>query len=168
MLPAKLNGVKEIPKPLVDSVVECVKNTIESIVGDQPEYIESDDNGSPMNGIIGNIAVFNTEHTLSMMIAIPKETALSLSEVFCGVELPFDSDDMGDLVGEISNILAGDVAASIENIGFVGQSSLPTATRGSDLTLFLPNKPPRAKLKFSGVGGDFWVNLALSESRRRK
>ena len=72
---------------------------------------------------------------------------------------------MGDLVGEISNILAGDVAANIETVGFRGQSSLPTATRGSDLTLFLPNKPPTEKMKFTGPSGDFWVNMALSESR---
>ncbi|MDG5766764.1 chemotaxis protein CheX [Balneolales bacterium ANBcel1] len=168
MLPTKLNGLQKIPEPIVDSVIECVKNTFESISGERPDFVEGDKDGSPMNGIIGTIAVFNTEHTLSIMIAIPKHTALAFSEVFCGMELPFDSDDMGDLVGEISNILAGDVAASIEHVGFVGQSSLPTATRGSDLTLFLPNKPPKARLKFAGSGGEFWINLALSESRRHK
>lgn len=168
MLPAKLNEVREIPAPLVESVKVCVENTFESISGMKPGFHEDINGDEPMNGIIGNIAVFNSEHTLSLMIAIPKNTAVALSEVFCGMELPFESDDMGDLVGEISNILAGDVAASIENIGFVGQSSLPTATRGSDLTLFLPNKPPTARLKFSGPGGFFWVNMALSESRRHK
>ncbi len=166
MLPTRLDDISEIPAPIVDSVKTCVLNTFESISGVKPEFVNEGNGEEPLNGIIGNIAVFNTDHTLSMMIAIPKETALALSEVFCGMELPFESDDMGDLVGEISNILAGDVAASIENVGFVGQSSLPTATRGSDLTLFLPNKPPTARLKFSGTGGEFWVNLALSESRR--
>ncbi|MDI6402453.1 chemotaxis protein CheX [Balneolaceae bacterium ANBcel3] len=168
MLPVQLNGIKEIPDEILDSVKECVQNTFESISGDRPDFVMQNGNEKPMNGIIGSINVFNTEHTLSMMIAIPKKTALAVSEVFCGMELPFESDDMGDLVGEISNILAGDVAASVEKIGFVGQSSLPTATRGSDLTLFLPNKPPTAKLKFVGTGGEFWVNLALSESRRHK
>ena len=81
------------------------------------------------------------------------------------MQIPFESDDMGDLVGEVSNILAGEVAANIEEIGFRGQSSLPTATRGSDLTLFMPNKPPTTKMKFSGPNGEFWLNMALSESK---
>ena len=44
------------------------------------------------------------------MLAIPKETAINISEAFLGMELPIESDDMGDLIAELSNILAGDVA----------------------------------------------------------
>ena len=71
---------------------------------------------------------------------------------------------MGDLVGEISNILAGDVAANVEKVGFRGQSSLPTATRGSDLTLFMPNKPPTKKMKFISENTEFLLTMVLSES----
>ncbi len=165
MIPKKLNNIEIIPDGIVELVKESVINTFASICGSAPEYVQSNGQSEPLNGIIGNIAVFNQDHTLSLMLAIPRDTALSLSEVFIGMEIPYESDDMGDLVGEISNILAGDVAASIETIGFRGQSSLPTATRGSDLTLFMPNKPPTEKMKFSGPNGEFWLNMALSESR---
>ena len=165
MIPESLQGVHEIPATITDLVKESVINTFSSIVGSEPTYVDQNGESKSLNGIIGNIAVFNQQHTLSIMIVIPKPTALKLSEVFVGMEIPFESDDMGDLVGEISNILAGDVAASIETVGFRGQSSLPTATRGSDLTLFLPNKPPTEKMKFTGPNGEFWVNIALSESR---
>lgn len=165
MIPKSLNDVQEIPAELTDRVKESVINTFASICGSEPSYIEQNGQSNSLNGIIGNIAVFNQQHTLSLMIVIPKETALKLSEIFIGVEIPFESNDMGDLVGEISNILAGDVAANIETVGFRGQSSLPTATRGSDLTLFMPSKPPTEKMKFTGPSGEFWVNMALSESR---
>ncbi|MCH8558169.1 MAG: chemotaxis protein CheX [Balneolia bacterium] len=156
---------RTIPDEIVDLVKQSVINTFESILGEPPVYNESETQSGPLNGMIGNIAVFNPEHTLTLMLAFPKETAVALSEVFVGMELPFESDDMGDLVGEISNILAGEVAANIETIGFRGQSSLPTATRGSDLTLFMPNKPPTKKMKFEANNGVFWLNMALSESR---
>ncbi len=165
MIPKSLQGVHEIPVEITDRVKESVINTFASIIGSEPNYVEQNGHSKSLNGVIGNIAVFNQQHTLSLMIVIPKETALNISEIFIGVKIPFESDDMGDLVGEISNILAGDVAANIETVGFRGQSSLPTATRGSDLTLFLPNKPPTEKLKFTGPSGEFWVNMALSESR---
>ncbi|MFP8488683.1 chemotaxis protein CheX [Gracilimonas sp. Q87] len=166
MIIEKLKKADQIPEEISDIVKDSVINTFSSICGEAPRYVEiSDDNKEPLNGIIGNIAVFNPDLTFSLMMAIPKETAFKISESFLGVELPFDSDDMGDLVGEIANILAGDVAANIEKVGFRGQSSLPTATRGSDLTLFMPNKPPTVKMKFSGNCGDFLLNMAMSESR---
>lgn len=161
-----LSKVEEIPADIVKMVRKSVIDTFESITGDVPEYIdEPAGNAGPLNGMIGNIAVFNNDYTLSLMLAIPKETAVALSEVFIGMELPFESEDMGDLIGEVSNILAGDVAANVEKVGFRGQSSLPTATRGSDLTLFMPNKPPTEKMKFQNANGEFWLTLALSESK---
>lgn len=160
----KLSSVDQIPQEMVEMVKKSVINTFASMIGDTPDYIPEDDGKGPLNGIVGNIAVFNADHTLSLMLSIPRETALSLSEVFIGMELPFESDDMGDLIGEISNILAGDVAANVEKVGFRGQSSLPTATRGSDLTLFMPNKPPKEKMKFSSSMGDLWLTMVLSES----
>ncbi len=168
LLPIDLADLKEIPQEIITSVRESVEVTFESISGSRPEFHENGDENAPMNGIIGHITVFNSHHTLTLMVAIPRETALSISEVFCGMEIPFESDDMGDLVGELSNILAGEVAASVEQVGFTGQSSLPTVTRGSDLKLFMPNKPPTARLRFEGSGGGFWVNLALYESVSRK
>lgn len=165
MIPKNLEDVHEIPAEIVGLVKESVINTFASICGSEPSYVEQNGQSKSLNGIIGTIAVFNQHHTLSLMIVIPRETALNLSEVFIGTEIPFESDDMFDLVGEISNILAGDVAANVETVGFRGQSSLPTAARGSDLTLFMPNKPPTEKMKFTGPSGEFWVNMALSESR---
>lgn len=165
MITEELKKTNSIPVAIVDLVRESVINTFESICGEAPIYEGEMDHSKPLNGIIGNIAVFNPDLTLSLMIAIPRETAVNLSEVFLGMELSFDSEDMGDLIGEIANILAGDVAANIEKVGFRGQSSLPTATKGSDLTLFMPNKPPSVKMSFNGPTGEFILNMALSQSR---
>lgn len=162
---AQLNEVDEIPQELVEKVKESAFGTFESILGEELEYLEETNGKGPLNGIIGNVTVFNSEHTISLMLAVPKDTALFFSEVFIGMELPFESDDMGDLIGEISNILAGDVAANVEKVGFRGQSSLPTATRGSDLTLFMPNKPPTEKMKFKSENAEFLLIMVLSESK---
>lgn len=165
MITEQLKQATEIPTEIVEVVKESVINTFASIAGDPPSYMLDEGDKAPLNGIIGNIAVFNPEFTFSLMLAIPKDTAINISEAFLGMELPIESDDMGDLIAELSNILAGDVAANMETVGFRGQSSLPTATRGSDLRLFMPNKPPSVKLRFVGSIGDFILNMALSESK---
>lgn len=164
----KLDNIAEIdqvPEEIVEKVRESVLETFESIIGEDFACLDKTKGDDPLNGIVGNVTVFNSEHTLSLMLAIPKESALYFSKVFIGMELPFESDDMGDLIGEISNILAGDVAANVEKVGFRGQSSLPTATRGSDLTLFMPNKPPTEKLKFVSENSEFWLTMVISESK---
>jgi chemotaxis protein CheX len=165
MITEQLKKAKDIPTEILEVVKESVINTFASIAGDPPSYMLDDGDDAPLNGMIGNIAVFNSEFTFSLMLAIPAETAVNISEAFLGMELSIDDDDMGDLIAELANILAGDVAANMETVGFRGQSSLPTATRGSDLRLFMPNKPPSAKLRFVGSIGDFILNMALSESR---
>ncbi len=165
MIAEQLKKVDSIPSEIVTIVEESVINTFTSVCGGTPECINIENDSGPLNGIIGNIAVFNAEHTFSFMIAIPKDTAIGISNSFLGMELPFDSADMGDLIAELANIVAGEIAANIEKIGFRGQSSLPTATRGSDLTLFMPNKPPSAKLQFSTKCGEFVLNMALSQSQ---
>ncbi|SMO67519.1 chemotaxis protein CheX [Gracilimonas mengyeensis] len=166
MITEELKKADHIPAKVTEVVRESVINTFASICGEAPEFVDDPEVGSrPLNGIIGNIAVFNPELTFSLMMALPKDTALKISDAFLGMELPFDSDDMGDLIGEIANILAGEVAANIEKVGFRGQSSLPTATRGSDLTLFMPNKPPTEKMLFNSPCGQFMLNMAMSESK---
>ena len=160
----QLSKVDHIPEEIIEMVKESVINTFASITGEETVCVEGENEG-PINGIVGNITVFNSEQTLSLMLAIPKDTALFLSEVFIGMEIPFESDDMGDLIGEIANILAGDVAANVEKVGFRGQSSLPTATRGSNLTLFMPSKPPREEMRFSSENTEFLLTMVLSESK---
>lgn len=162
---SNLEALDEIPAELSEKVSESVVQTFGSITGEELSLAKNGTKSGPLNGMVGNITVFNAEHTLSLILAIPKNTAIYLSEVFIGMELPFESDDMGDLIGEVSNILAGDVAANVEQIGFRGQSSLPTATRGSDLTLFMPNKPPVEKMKFSSSNTEFWLTIVLSETK---
>jgi len=165
MITVELKKVTEIPIEIVELVKESVINTFASIVGNPPTYLDDAGEDTPLNGMIGNIAVFNPEFMFSLMLVIPKDTAVNISEAFLGKKLPIESDDMGDLIAELSNILAGDVAANMENVGFRGQSSLPTATRGSDLRLFMPKKPPSAKLRFVSSIGDFIINMALNESK---
>ncbi len=165
MITEQLKRATVIPQEIVDVVRQSVINTFESITGEPPVYVPDDDTAGPLNGIIGTIAVFNPDFTFTLMIALPQDTAIKLSEAFLGMELEIESEDMGDLIGELANILAGEVAANMETVGFRGQSSLPTATRGSDLRLFMPNKPPTSKLHFSSGIGEFELNMALSESK---
>ena len=73
MITEQLKRAKEIPTEIIEVVKESVINTFASIAGDPPTYMEDAGDEAPLNGIIGNIAVFNPEFTFSLMMAIPAE-----------------------------------------------------------------------------------------------
>ena len=60
---------------ITDRVKESVINTFASIIGSEPNYVEQNGQSKSLNGVIGNIAVFNQQHTLSLMIVIPERNS---------------------------------------------------------------------------------------------
>ena len=58
---------------------------------------------------------------------------MAVSEKFAGFEFEFDSEDMNDLVGELSNIMAGDAKNRLLDLGVETTLSLPTVIRGKDV-----------------------------------
>ena len=53
----------------------------------------------------------------SIFLGLPKDTAVALAKSFAGFDIPFESDDLGDAIGELSNILAGNVKARLDRVG---------------------------------------------------
>jgi CheY-specific phosphatase CheX len=80
------------------------------------------------NNLIGIISFVGTLHWV-FMLEIPKETALFLSNKFIGIEVPFESEDMVDLIGELINLVAGTVSTNLEKIGMKAQMSVPTVAK---------------------------------------
>jgi CheY-specific phosphatase CheX len=99
------------------------------------------------------------------MLGQPRETAISLAKTFEGFEIPFESADMGDAVGELTNVLAGSVTAHMENAGFKVQMSLPTAARGTDVELLLGGGLPSTFMPFTTPNGNCWIRLVMAKPR---
>src|SRR5207244_10134077 len=114
--------------------------------------------GAQCDGVVGIIS-FMGGLSWSLMLGLPRETATALALAFAGFEIPFDSADMGDVVGELANVLAGGVSARLDTAGVAAQMSLPTVARGSDVELLLPGGLPSQRLPFASARGQFWVKV---------
>ena len=90
----------------------------------------------------------------------PELTAPSLVQKFTGFPIPYDSADMGDMVGEFANILGGDIVARLETNRVKAGISLPTVVRGSNVEMLLPQGQPATRMVFSSPCGEFWVRVA--------
>ena len=66
---------------------------------------------------------------------------------------------MGDLVGEMANVMAGDIVARLEKSGIKAQMSLPTVARGHDVELLPPSNACTQRLRFTSATGGFWFRL---------
>jgi len=99
----------------------------------------------------------------SLLLCLPRPTATGLAAKFAGFEIPFDSTDMGDAVGELTNILAGEVKARLDRLGVRADISLPSVMRGEN-TQFLgfPGTVMR-QAGFSCPAGDLCVAVMTSE-----
>lgn len=132
------------------------------ICGEQPCYKGDGDHCPKCDGLVGIIS-FTSDVPWSLLLGLPRETAITFAVKFTGMEIDFDSPDMGDLVGELTNILAGDATAQLDAVGITAQMSVPTAARGSDLEILLPGGLPSVRMNFSSPEGDFWVKVVTAK-----
>jgi CheY-specific phosphatase CheX len=95
----------------------------------------------------------------SFALILPEATAVAAAQGFAGFEIPFDSPDMGDMVGEMANVMAGDVVARLEKARVKAQMSLPTVARGHDVELLPPSNTFEIRLHFAGPSGGFQLRL---------
>lgn len=148
---------------IADGVRVAMEGTFQSILG-APLGIEPSDGGSGGEaGLIGIIS-FLGDINWSFSLGIPQATAPSLILKFAGFEIPFDSPDMCDVVGELANVIAGDIVAQLDRRRLNAQMSLPMVVRGSDVEVASPGAGPSVRLKCQSEQGAFWYKLAAAKS----
>jgi CheY-specific phosphatase CheX len=115
-------------------------------------------------GIMGVISFFG-DPVWSVSLVLPEATAVAAAKMFAGFEIAFDSPDMGDIVGEMANVMAGDIVARLDGLGIAAQMSLPTVVRGHDVELLSNSNACAARLKFESPNGGFWFRLVKALDR---
>lgn len=95
----------------------------------------------------------------SMFLSLPRQTATELAAKFAGFEVPFDSDDMGDAIGELTNILAGTVKISLDRKGVTANISLPSVIRAEGLSVLHQRGIEVAKTCFDTSLGALWTGV---------
>lgn len=151
-----------VPGVLRYNVQEAVIECFDKICGVASSNIAERDAES-CDGIVGIIS-FVGDVTWSLILGLPHESAVRIAEQFAGFEIPFDSADMGDVIGELANVLAGVINGRLESAGITVHMSLPTVARGSDVELLLPGNLTSEWLHFSTIDQPFWVKLVVAKA----
>jgi chemotaxis protein CheX len=143
-------------------VREATQATFAMFTGGDPRYDGLSTEKEAGHHIIGIISLFGNR-SRSLMLCLPEDTAAGIARKFCGFEIPFDSADMADVVGELVNILAGSVIGKLDSIGVSAEMSLPTVVRGTDVDLPVPDGLQVLRMGFSSGEGHFLLNLVAGD-----
>lgn len=153
----------EMPGVITDCVSDSVASIFNTIFGVVPQYDGDDDGRQIGDGVVGVIS-FVGDASWILMLALPKDSAEALAEKFCGFEVEYDSPDMGDVIGELANVMAGDIVARMGEEGVKVAMSLPTVLRGQNVEPFMPKGLPDKKMHYSLLGKDIMIKLAIAKS----
>ena len=86
--------------------------------------------------------------------------ASGFTSEFLGETIPFEeTEDIADAVGELSNMIAGDVKSKLSDQGIKTQISLPNVICGTNLSVLSNRDHPAIVTRFSSSWGDFWVEV---------
>jgi chemotaxis protein CheX len=154
---------KEMPGVITNCVSDSVSSIFNTIFGAAPKYDGDDDSRNVGDGVVGIIS-FVGDASWILMVALPKDSAETLAEKFCGFKVEYDSPDMGDVIGELANVMAGDIVARMGGEGVKVAMSLPTVLRGHNVEPFMPKGLPDKKMHYSLLGKDVMIKLAIAKS----
>jgi chemotaxis protein CheX len=127
-------------KPFVDVSVDVFKQFIGIEVTAKTPYFSEKDSvaGGDVSAVIGLTGGVRG----AVIISMQKELAIKLTNILTGAEYTQVDDDVLDAVGEIVNIIAGNVKQKLEDMLQI-IISLPTIVKGNGHTIKWPGNQAR-------------------------
>jgi len=114
------------------------------------------------NSISGVIGLAGT-HKGVLAIHIPKPVAMAITGSFLGMDVDEINEDVKDAVGELANMLGGNVKSILSENGRDIDLSLPSTITGQQYDFQPTKEAERIIIPFCCKTGDFTVELQLEK-----
>ena len=114
--------------PHCDLIQQVIVETIESAceVHIRPYKFKDNDDSEQAMAIVISLA---GDIQWATFIALPASTACKTAEKFAGFEIPFESEDMDDALGEFATVFAEKVKSNLAGQDITAVLSLPKSLR---------------------------------------
>jgi len=112
---------------------------------------------TPIANAVTGAVYFAGEWRGALLIECTRQQACYLAHRFMGVETPSAvDDDVRDTVGELANMLAGNLKSVLpRGVGL----SMPSVVEGTDYSLRICGGNAVERVLLRGVIGSFWITL---------
>ncbi|MBT3200948.1 MAG: chemotaxis protein CheX [Phycisphaerales bacterium] len=146
-----------------ECVAQAAAQILSATCGVEIEPLDEDVDLATSNVIIGIISLVG-DIEWSVFLGMPSDTAVATSAKFAGFEIPFDSPDMGDAIGELTNMVAGQVKLNLDQKGVNSDISLPSVIRAESMTVLVQRHSSVNKNCFTSELGKFWIGVTMGRS----
>ncbi len=146
-----------IPK-IVDATLEIFTGMVMMEISQDGEPLE--ELGIMKNSITGMVGLAGT-HKGMLAVHFPNSLALAITTSFLGMEVEQVNEDVQDAIGEIANMLGGNVKTILSDKGRDIQLSLPSTISGEEYSFMSQNEVDQIVLPFKAPAGVFFVELEL-------
>ncbi len=150
----------KIKEKIIDATVEIFSTMVMMDVSVDNDDVE--ESGELQNTITGLIGLAGS-HKGVLAIHIPYPVAMAITSNFLGMDINEINEDVEDAVGELANMLAGNVKTVLTGNGRDIDLSLPSTISGSSYN-FQPSKDViKVVVEFGTITGTFLVELQLEK-----
>lgn len=146
-----------IPK-IVDATVEIFTGMVMMEISQDGQPL---DTLGPMKCSITGMVGLAGKHKGVLAVHIPDTLAFAITSSFLGLEVDEMNEDVQDAIGEIANMLGGNVKTILSDKGRDIQLSLPSTISGDEYTFMSQNEVDQVIIPFSAPAGTFFVELEL-------
>jgi CheY-like chemotaxis protein/CheY-specific phosphatase CheX len=99
----------------------------------------------------------------SLVLGFEGQTASQISSKFAGFEIPFESPDLGDAIGEVANLAAGEAKRILAQRGLDVEISLPTVVAANNFRTLVQKKRRTTEdiVYYQSEAGSLWVGVTV-------
>ena len=149
---------------LSEKIIESAKEIFSTMV-----MMEINVNGDqlkksvPLTESISGVIGLAGTHKGVLAIHIPNEVAMTITSSFLGMDVDVINEDVEDAVGELANMLGGNVKSLLSENGRDIDLSLPSTITGQQYDFQPTSDAERIIIPFRCDAGEFTIDLQLEK-----
>ena len=155
-------GTKDVDTEHTEYVEQAAITILDSTCGLKLEMIDDPGNLTDDGLIIAIISLVG-DVGWSVFLGFPPQTAVAAASKFAGFEISFESNDMGDAVGELANMVAGQTKILLDQRSVKVEISLPSVIRAEHLEVLSRHTTVARKKCFSTAAGNLWIGVTVGD-----
>ena len=150
----------EISDKIIESAIEIFSTMVMMEIAVNGDFQKS---CQPLNDSISGVIGLAGTHKGVLAIHIPSKVAMAITGSFLGMDVDEMNADVEDAVGELANMLGGNVKAILSEKGRDIDLSLPSTIIGKHYDFQPTREAERIVIPFACAAGEFVIDLQLEK-----
>lgn len=146
-----------------EKVIGSTKEIFSSMVMMEISVKRVMDYSGPLNNTITGMVGLAGIYRGVLAIHIPYPVAMAITASFLGMDVDEINEDVHDAIGELANMLGGNVKTILSEKGRDIELSLPSTISGSEYSFQLDKEVDTVIIEFDTGQGQFMVEMVLEK-----